>query len=99
MNKPLRTSKLGLILPSDQEEAQIARGIAQDADTMEVTPQMVSKMARRRGRPHVANPKEPASLRLDSDLLQGLRESGSGWQTRVNEVLRKAWEQGEFKHV
>lgn len=99
MNKPLKTSKLGLILPTDQEEAQIARGIAQDADTMEVTPQMVAKMARHRGRPHVANPKEPASLRLDSDLLQGLRESGSGWQTRVNEVLRKAWEQGEFKHV
>lgn len=99
MNKPLKISKSGLILPSDQEEAAIARGIAQDADTMEVTPEVMTKMVRRRGRPHVANPKEPATLRLDGDLLQGLRESGSGWQTRVNEVLRQAWERGEFKHV
>ena len=99
MNKPLKMSKSGLILPSDQEDAAIARGIAQDADTMEVTPEVMAKMVRRRGRPTVANPKEPATLRLDGDLLQGLRESGSGWQTRVNEVLRQAWERGEFKQV
>lgn len=91
-------SKSGLILPSDQDEDAIARGIAQDVDTREVTPQVMAKMVRRRGRPHVANPKEPATLRLDGDLLQGLRESGSGWQTRVNEVLRQAWERGAFKH-
>lgn len=98
MNKPLKMSKSGLILPSDQDEDAIARGIAQDVDTREVTPQVMAKMVRRRGRPHVANPKEPATLRLDGDLLQGLRESGSGWQTRVNEVLRQAWERGAFKH-
>lgn len=92
-------SKSGLILPSDQEESAIARGIAQDIDTIEVTPQLMAKMVRRRGRPQVASPKESTTLRLDGDLLQGLRQSGSGWQTRVNEVLRQAWERGEFKHA
>ena len=43
----------------------------------------------RRGRPKSDNPKEAVSLRLDRDLVAKLRESGSGWQTRVNEELRK----------
>ncbi len=42
------------------------------------------------GRPKLANPKEPVHLRLDMDLVTKLRESGPGWQTRVNEILRTA---------
>ncbi len=47
--------------------------------------------ARRRGRPVGSvkeSPKEPVKLRLDADLLAALRESGDGWQTRINQMLR-----------
>ncbi len=42
------------------------------------------------GRPKLASPKEAVHLRLDSELVAKLRESGPGWQTRVNEILRAA---------
>jgi uncharacterized protein (DUF4415 family) len=43
----------------------------------------------RRGRPRSSNPKQPVSLRLDSDVLEWFRNQGSGWQTRINDELRK----------
>ncbi|HXA40961.1 MAG TPA: BrnA antitoxin family protein [Phenylobacterium sp.] len=44
----------------------------------------------RRGRPRLDNPKRQVTLRLDGDILDRLRQSGPGWQSRVNEILRKA---------
>jgi uncharacterized protein (DUF4415 family) len=44
----------------------------------------------RRGRPKSARPKEAVNLRLDADVLEYFRNTGRGWQTRVNEALRKA---------
>jgi uncharacterized protein (DUF4415 family) len=34
--------------------------------------------------------KESVSIRLDFDVLEKLRSSGSGWQSRVNDMLRKS---------
>lgn len=45
--------------------------------------------ARRRGRPRLPAVKVPVKLRLDSDLLTVLRLSGAGWQTRINDALRR----------
>jgi uncharacterized protein (DUF4415 family) len=44
----------------------------------------------RRGRPKVARPKTQITLRLDSDVVAGLRSTGPGWQTRANAAL-KSW--------
>lgn len=44
----------------------------------------------RRGRPKSAAPKEAVNLRLDPDVLEHFRSTGPGWQTRINEALRKA---------
>jgi uncharacterized protein (DUF4415 family) len=44
----------------------------------------------KRGRPKLANPKRQVTLRLDSDVLKFFRDAGPGWQSRINEVLRKA---------
>jgi uncharacterized protein (DUF4415 family) len=47
--------------------------------------------ARRAGRPigtKAAQTKLPVKLRLDPDVLDALRASGDGWQTRINEMLR-----------
>jgi uncharacterized protein (DUF4415 family) len=44
----------------------------------------------RRGRPRLARPKEAINLRVDPDVLAHFRASGKGWQSRMNEVLRRA---------
>ena len=43
----------------------------------------------RRGRP-AGSAKRLVSLRLDQAVLDHFRATGPGWQTRVNEALRKA---------
>jgi uncharacterized protein (DUF4415 family) len=46
-------------------------------------------MRRRRGRPPKADRKVNQTLRLDPDVLEAFRQEGSGWQVRINEVLRE----------
>lgn len=43
----------------------------------------------RRGRPRLPDAKRQVTIRLDPDLLEGLRATGPGWQTRLNEVVRE----------
>ena len=42
------------------------------------------------GRPKLDSPKRAVNLRLDADIVDAFRASGAGWQTRINEALRKA---------
>src|SRR5258708_35774333 len=45
----------------------------------------------RRGRPPLSGkPKTPITLRLDEDVVTAYRETGEGWQTRINADLRQA---------
>lgn len=78
-----------LVLPSPEEDAAIAVGIAADPDTAELTPAEFATLRPLRGRPPAANTKLAVKLRLDPDVLAALRASGRGWQTRVNELLRR----------
>lgn len=43
----------------------------------------------KRGRPRAAQTKVPVKLRLDPDVVEVLRATGPGWQTRVNRMLRE----------
>jgi uncharacterized protein (DUF4415 family) len=43
----------------------------------------------RRGRPPSANPKKATKLRLDADVVEHFRATGPGWQTRINDTLRR----------
>lgn len=50
-------------------------------------------VAARRGRPvgsFKARPKVSTTIRFDQDILEALKASGPGWQTRVNNAVR-AW--------
>ena len=42
------------------------------------------------GRPRKAAPKQAINIRLDPDVLTYFRAMGPGWQSRINETLRKA---------
>lgn len=45
---------------------------------------------RGKGRPPSLNPKVSQTLRLDADILAAFKNTGAGWQTRMNDALRKA---------
>jgi uncharacterized protein (DUF4415 family) len=42
-----------------------------------------------RGRPRGSS-KQLISLRIDTEIVERLRATGPGWQTRVNEILKAA---------
>ncbi len=48
-------------------------------------------LERRMGRPRGSN-KTQVNLRLDNDVLEWLKSNGLGYQTRLNEMLRKIME-------
>ena len=42
----------------------------------------------RRGRPPLDSPKKQVTLRLDQEVVDHFRNSGPGWQSRINAALR-----------
>jgi uncharacterized protein (DUF4415 family) len=50
---------------------------------------MIGDKVIRRGRPP-GSAKDLVSLRLDKEVIDHFRASGPGWQTRMNDALRKA---------
>jgi len=56
----------------------------------EVFPEMAVEIKRGRGRPPVEDPKRQVTLRLDSEVIERFKAEGPGWQSRINETLRRA---------
>ncbi len=53
-------------------------------------PELAAAFAKAKaGRPKGSN-KEQVALRIDKDVLAKFRATGPGWQTRINEALRRA---------
>lgn len=50
---------------------------------------MIGDKVIRRGRP-VGSAKQLVSLRLDKAVIDRFKAAGAGWQTRINDALRKA---------
>src|ERR1700679_1425614 len=55
-------------------------------------------------RPFIKNPfyhpkKTQITLRIDADLLAWAREGGSGYQTRINDILRVAFVRHQLKYL
>ncbi len=59
--------------------------------TSEVLPEL-AKLWRKRGQrgPQKAPTKQQVTLRLDKDVVDRFRATGTGWQSRINDALRKA---------
>jgi uncharacterized protein (DUF4415 family) len=99
-----RKATRSLALISDEEDAKLTRAAAADPDNpiidermfarmrpaAEVAPEIVRRARGQRG-PQKSKPvKTLISLRLDPDVVQHFRRGGRGWQSRINQALRKA---------
>ena len=56
------------------------------SDIPEVTPEMFAKGVVRRGLQPIT--KRQLTLRLDSDVIEWFKKQGSGYQTKMNALLR-----------
>jgi len=76
-----------LIIPTLEEDAQITAAALTDLDNLPLTDAELSQFKRGRGRPLGSGKKEQVTLRLDAQILEQFRATGSGWQTRINDAL------------
>lgn len=86
---------------TDEEDKAIAEAALADPDAQPLEEERLARMQpvsaadaadinrRLRGRPRLEAPKRLVSLRLDPDVVERFRATGPGWQSRINEVLRK----------
>jgi uncharacterized protein (DUF4415 family) len=80
--------------PDDENPEVTAEAFAKARPATEVLPCFIGEKAtqellrRSRGRPLKENKKVSQNLRLDPDVLRAYKDSGNGWQTRINKVLR-----------
>lgn len=86
--------KTGTLIPTPEEDAAINAGIAADPDTVELTDADMAQLRPLRGRPPLARPKAALTMRVDADVLDALKATGPGWQTRINDLLRDAVRRG-----
>ena len=57
------------------------------------TPNWTDKFAKvkvQRGRPKADVTKVSTTIRLDPDVIAAFKAQGAGWQSRINDALRKA---------
>lgn len=85
-----------LVLPTPAEDADIIAGIEQDTDTYEPSASEIASM-KRPGRPLGSGSKTQVTLRLDTVALEAFKATGTGWQTRINTLLREAVASGRVK--
>ncbi len=82
------------MIASDPDNPELTdKQIANLRPFREVFPDLAASIDRelaRRGRPPVGNPRRQVSIRLDPDVLAHYKSTGKGWQSRINDALRKA---------
>ena len=84
---------------TDEEDGEIHAAALSDPDNPPLTekfwanakPMSDERLARYRGMrgPQRAPVKKPTSIRLDADVVEHFKAGGPGWQSRINEALRK----------
>lgn len=75
-----------------------AEALARFRPVQDVLPADLQRVlgVRRRG-PQKAPTKVPTTIRFDPDVLDALKATGAGWQTRVNDAVRADLDAGRIK--
>lgn len=89
---------------TDEEDARLTAAAESDPDNPPLTEKFWSRarpahevhpdwvrrsLERKRGRPKLDTPKQQVTLRIDADILDYFKSQGAGWQTAMNDTLRK----------
>lgn len=87
------TTKSGrkIYMPTPEEDAVITSAAMEDSDSVPLTDEewQAVRPHVRKGRPPSATPKIPTTIRFDRDVLEAAKASGRGWQTRINDIIRR----------
>lgn len=82
------------MIESDPDNPELTNEqIASMRSLHELLPDLAANINReiaKRGRPKAEQIKQPVTIRLDPDLVEHYKASGKGWQSRMNDDLRKA---------
>jgi uncharacterized protein (DUF4415 family) len=77
-------------------EADVARAKGPESLSEAELAAFPKTQVNRGGRPRAIRPKPAVNLRLDAGVLDHLRSTGPGWQTRVNNALASLIKQGRL---
>lgn len=82
-------------LPPDEGDTPLSGKMGREALAGLFPPETVdSLLTARRGRPRSERPKIQFTARFDADIVEHFRQTGKGWQVRMEETLRKAISMG-----
>ena len=70
---------------------------AHDDDNLPLTAAQLGQAVRHRGRPRGSR-KVRLTVRIDTDVVAWLKSTGSGYQTRLNGILRRAKARTAARH-
>jgi len=86
-------AKIQEMIASDPDNPQLTdEQIAGLRPMRKVLPALAANIDReiaKRGRPKAELTKTPVTIRLDPDLVEHYKATGKGWQSRINDDLRK----------
>lgn len=82
--------KPGTILPTPEEDQIITNAAMADLDAVPYTDDEWKeiKPVRGRGRPLGSGSKEQLTVRFDIEVIDSFRNTGAGWQKRMNDALK-----------
>jgi uncharacterized protein (DUF4415 family) len=82
----------------DENPDWTAKDFAKAKPASEVLPpDLLAQFRAKVGRPRIESPKVPVKLRLDGDVVEALRATGPGWQTRINDMLKAKISRGKVR--
>lgn len=93
MSETYLTTRNGrkILLNTPEEDAAITNAALSDPDARPLTDEewaAAKPGVRRVGRPVAAVRKVSTTIRFDADVLEAMKATGPGWQTRVNDAMR-----------
>ena len=87
-----RRRRSGIIMPTRAEDRRITAAALSDPDCPPMTDQQLAELVPFKallGRPRSPNKKLLLSVRYSPEVVKFFRSTGPGWQTRVDQVLRR----------
>ena len=85
--------RMPIRMPTEEEDREITAAALSDPDAQPMTDEQLDRLVPykvyMRGRPKLANKKQLVSVRYSPEVLQWFRESGPGWQARMDEALKE----------